>query len=302
MSYKGIDVSDNQGIINWADAAGDGVKMAILRSVRGSGKIDYQFLNNVNGCSTNGIPFDVYKYSYATTMDKAVVEAEAVISLLKSIDFVGTVWWDMEDNTLRNLGKSMLTKLINTAKERIEAAGYGFGVYCNRDWYENVLDVQAFDCPFWIARYPSLKQVTLADNPDKNKTPQVKGTHELFGWQYSSKGKVAGINGNVDLDMIYLDIDREESSTGENYVGDNPYPIPNYTLYRGRLGMSKEHVKWLQWEAKELGFAIDAHGGIDGNLGTYTEKVIGAIQVMFDLTEDKKCGAKTIKALCDRHK
>lgn len=301
MSLKGIDVSDNQGVINWADAAGDGIKFAILRSVRGSGKVDYQFYNNVTGCRTNGIPFDVYKYSYAATVDKAIAEAEAVISLMREIDFTGTVWWDMEDSSLRNLGKSVLTKLINAAKTRIEAAGYGFGLYCNLDWYKNVLDVAAFDCPFWIARYPSKKQMFVSADPDIGYMPTVKNGHELFGWQYSSTGKVAGINGNVDLNIIYADIQQTGSSTGQTYVGANPYPVPTYTLYRGRLGMSKDYVKWLQWEAKEMGFPINQHGGIDGNLGTYTEKVIGAIQVWLDLDDDKKCGAKTIAGILARN-
>lgn len=203
MSYKGIDVSDNQGVINWVNVALDGVKIAILRSVRGSGKTDYQFHNNVNGCRVNGIPFDVYKYSYADTVAKAVAEAEAVIALMQNIDFTGTVWWDMEDSSLRSLGKATLTRLINAAKEKIEAAGYTFGIYCNLDWYNNVLDVTAFTCPFWIARYPSTKQMTVTEDPDASKAPAVKGPHEIIGWQYSSKGIVSGISGNVDLDIIY---------------------------------------------------------------------------------------------------
>lgn len=87
----------------------------------------------------------------------------------------------------------------------------------------------------------------------------------------------------------------------ERYVGDNPYPVPSYTLYRGRTDMSRNQVKWLQWEAQDIGFPMDKHGGIDGEFGDYTEKVVGAIQIMFDLKDDKKCGAKTIEKLCARH-
>lgn len=302
MSLKGIDVSDNQGIINWADVAADGVKFAILRSVRGSGKTDYQFLNNVNGCRVNGIPFDVYKYAYALNEEKSIIEAEQVVALLKSTEIKAcTVWHDMEDKTLHALSKTQLNSIVNAFKEVVEDAGYNYGTYCNLDWYKNVLDVKSLECPFWIARYPSNEKMSISNNPNSKYMPAVKDGHELFGWQYSSKGTVSGINGNVDLNMIYMDIDRENSATTESYVGNNPYPVPTYTLYRGRLGMSKDYVKWLQWEAKDLGFPMDNHGGIDGSLGEYTEKVISALQVWLGLADDKKCGPKTIAALCSRY-
>ena len=64
MMEKIIDVSDNQGVIDWQQVAKH-IGFAILRSVRGSGKLDYQFKNNVAGCRKYGIGFDVYKYSYA---------------------------------------------------------------------------------------------------------------------------------------------------------------------------------------------------------------------------------------------
>lgn len=102
-----------------------------------------------------------------------------------------------------------------------------------------------------------------------------------------------------DLFVSEMGSDQEEQK--ETYVGNNPYPVPTYTLYRGRLGMSKDYVKWLQWEAQDIGFPMDKHGGIDGEFGEYTEKVVGAIQVMLDLTDDKKCGARTIAALAARH-
>ena len=155
---RGIDVSDNQKVIDWGKVKAAGVAFAVLRSVRGSGKTDYQFHNNLAGVRAQGIPFDVYKYSYGTTPEKQKTEAQQVVDLLKSCGVEDcTVWWDMEDKTLRQLGKEKLTALIKVAKVIIEAAGYEFGIYCNVDWYKNVLDPTAFSCRFWVARYPSKK-------------------------------------------------------------------------------------------------------------------------------------------------
>ena len=57
--WKGIDVSDNQGKIDWKKVKAAGCDFAILRSVRRSGKADYQFSANVAGCQENGIPFSM---------------------------------------------------------------------------------------------------------------------------------------------------------------------------------------------------------------------------------------------------
>ena len=73
---RGIDVSDNQKVIDWGKVKAAGVAFAVLRSVRGSGKTDYQFHNNLAGVRAQGIPFDVYKYSYGTTPEKQKTEAE----------------------------------------------------------------------------------------------------------------------------------------------------------------------------------------------------------------------------------
>lgn len=291
---KGIDVSDCQGSINWARVKEDGVEFVVIRSVRGSGKTDNQFYANVSGCILNKIEFDVYKYSYATTVEKAINEANAVVKLMNEIGFVGTVWWDMEDKSLRGLGKNKLTELIKTAAIIIENAGYRFGIYCNVDWYKNVLDVSALDYPFWVARYPSSNPVSIHEMPNNKYKPVLKDKHELFGWQYSSKGRVSGINGNVDLNIIYLDFDDE---IPEIEGTGNPYIEPAYCLYRGRLKMDKEYVKWLQWELKELGYNIDGHGGIDGIFGSYTERYVLAAQELLDIKVDGKVGPETRQAL-----
>lgn len=289
---RGIDVSDNQGIINWAAVKEAGVEFAIIRSVRGSGKPDNQFEANVTGCRGADIPFDVYKYTYATTVDKGRAEADKVVALIRRHGIRDcTVWWDLEDASLRSLGKKTITEITRAAASVIEAAGYNFGIYSNLDWYRNVLEKEAFHYPFWMARYPSNAQMSFSVRPDMSKAPAI--AHELFGWQYSSKGSVPGIKGNVDLDEIYQGVEPEQT------VVLNPYPEPVYVLYRGRLCQNRSYVCWLQWNLVRLGYLPQTNAAgqdnIDGYFGRDTEAAFLQFQEQYPETystslPDKCCG------------
>ena len=79
MCRFGLDVSDNQGVIDWKMVKEAGVKFAILRTVRRSSKIDKQLENNIKGCIANGIPADFYKYGYALTEAESEREAKEVV-------------------------------------------------------------------------------------------------------------------------------------------------------------------------------------------------------------------------------
>lgn len=201
---KGIDISDNQGIIQWDKVKAEGIDFAILRSVRRSGKPDNRFAANLAGCQAKEIPVSVYKYTYAQTEAQACTEASQVTELLQKYGLAGTmVWWDVEDRgTLQQLGKNKLTALIQVAQEVIETAGFRFGIYTGLYVYrEQWFDFAAFDCPFWVARYPHDRPMVLADQPSEKYRPDVG--REIWGWQYSSNGRVTGIEGAVDLNLCY---------------------------------------------------------------------------------------------------
>lgn len=204
MSYKGIDVSDNQGVINWEKVKAAGCQFAILRTVRRSGKADLQFAANLAGCLAQGIPDEFYKYTYALTPTQAVEEAKQVIALLIAHDKKeGRVWWDVEDPSLRTLSRGVLTGIIQSAADIIIGAGYQFGIYTGKSFYEEkVFDTDAFTCPMWIARYPNSGYFNLADNPPADKYKPAP-SQPLFGWQYTSKGRVDGISTVVDLNVCY---------------------------------------------------------------------------------------------------
>lgn len=303
----GIDVSDNNGEINWKKVKAAGVKFAILRSVRGSGKTDYKFDTNIKGVSENEIPFDVYKYTYAATEAETIKEANAVIALLK---MYGTediaVWWDVEAPSIRNIGNTQLIKNIKAAELAIQGAGYTFGIYCNKDWYENVLKLANtdIDCRVWVARYPygnSEKQIT--DVPNEVYKPVT--TQEQFGWQWTSHGRIDGINGNVDMNIIY--VENESVSTSVS-AQECPYAMPTYTLYKGRLAQDKEYVRWLQWYLIKAGKLAEttANGksNIDGIFGNLTDLALYLFQAEHPETyttkqPDRKAGTCTFKALME---
>lgn len=204
MELKGIDVSSWQGKPDWPKVSNSGVKFAILRIHQKSG-VDTSFEHNYKGCKSNGILIGGYKYSYALTPAQAIDEAEDVLSVLggRGLDF--PVFYDLEWSQQRSLGKQAIENIAVAFLTRIKKAGYKVGIYCNLDWYNNVLTdaLKQYDC--WIARYPA---------NDNGSAQERLRPNVGVGWQYSSKGKVSGISGNVDMDVFYKDY-RDSNQKGE---------------------------------------------------------------------------------------
>ena len=199
---RGIDVSSYQGVINWKTVKADGIGFAILKVIRADGTPDKQFENNWRGCQDAGVPiYGVYNYSYATTIDKARSDAKKVLQILGSRS--AKVWLDVEDKCFEPLTGTQIVKIIDAYRSIIEGAGIQFGVYTGLDIYNRKL--KAFDTAnafnYWIARYPSTTTMYSSTEPNETKKPAIK--HNLEGWQYSSKGRINGVAGSVDLDEWY---------------------------------------------------------------------------------------------------
>lgn len=209
---KVIDVSANQGKPDWGKVAKYGIKAAILRIHEIYGQ-DASFEHNYKGCKSNGILIGGYKYSYALTPAQAIDEAEAVIEVLngRGLDF--PVFYDLEWNSQRKLGKAAVEKIAEAFLNRIKKAGYKVGIYCNMDWYQNVLTEKLKKYDLWLARYPANDNGTVQERLRPG---------QGVGWQYSSKGKVVGISVNVDMNVFYKDYTTDENTKtdtkGENKV------------------------------------------------------------------------------------
>lgn len=209
MKIKGIDVSAWQGKIDWKTVADYGMGFAILRITEAGNVVDSQFENNLAGCNKYNIPVGVYKYSYAMTIAEIQREARKVVSTLNGRRIQFPVFLDLEYNNQRSLGSESIHKMADAFREIVEAAGYKFAIYCNVDWYENVICSHLKKYDFWIARYPANDDGWLQERlrPDFG-----------VGWQYSSKAKIPGISGTVDRNVFYKDYSEEIEKKEETTV------------------------------------------------------------------------------------
>ena len=199
-AYKGIDVSEHQGKINWAQVKTAGVDFAILRCGYASTYSDKQWHNNVQGCLSTGMPFGVYLYSRATSPEEASKEADFAISQLKSEGLTGAdlafpVYFDMEDSKM--VGKNYAA-IAQAFFDKLTAAGYPVGTYANLSWWNTYLTSPVFDkYSKWVAAYNTSIGLTYA--------PMSNFSEGNGVWQFSDYGVIPGISERVDLNYTYME-------------------------------------------------------------------------------------------------
>lgn len=213
---KGIDVSANQGNINWKAVANYGMGFAILRITEKGNVIDPTFERNYKGCVDNKIPVGVYKYSYATSIEQIKTEANIVIKTLNKRKLDYPVFLDIENKCQASLSKELMMKMIDAFRAIIVKAGYKFGIYCGESWYNTYLPdgAKKYDC--WIAHYPDPDQGTMQT--------RVKPKAGI-AWQYSSKATIPGISTKVDRSVFYKDYSKS-STTSTNTSINNSNKTP----------------------------------------------------------------------------
>lgn len=195
QSYiQGIDVNEAQGAIDFAQVKDAGIKFVCMRSTRKSGKPDKYFERNLAECIDKHLDYSCFKYAYAKTHEAARIEADGVINLLAGRKM--TIWYDLEDNTLVPLGKDGIEGITLSFLGECKDAGFDVGIYCNKVWYDNYIsDYLKNKFKFWIARYGKNTGEIMELYKPKGKN--------IVAWQYTSKGRVPGITGNVDRDVWY---------------------------------------------------------------------------------------------------
>lgn len=196
MMIKAIDVSYHNGNIDFSKVKSAGINAVIIRAGYGSNTIDKQFKNNIIKASANGLAIGVYWFSYALNTNLARIEANTCIEALKPYKDMITlpIFFDWEYDSMNyakkhkvNPNRSTITAMCKAFCEQIENAGYTAGVYFNEDYRKNYINIDELkQYKTWYARYTNDSSVAKNYNY----------------WQYSSKGRVNGISGNVDLDYI----------------------------------------------------------------------------------------------------
>lgn len=196
---RGVDVSHHQGSINWKKVKAAGYDFAFLRiGYRGYGQSgslnkDRQFQKNFKAAKKAGMDVGVYFFSQAVNTTEALQEAAFVFKQLKGKKLELPVVYDPE----RILGASARTDSVSGKQftmntiafcEKIKKAGYQPMIYSNMYWEAFLFDMEKLSIyPVWYADY--------------KKVPQTP--YEFTFWQYTSKGKVNGIAGTVDLNVWF---------------------------------------------------------------------------------------------------
>ena len=199
VSYKGIDVSKHQGKIDWQKVAADGVEFAFIRvALRGygTGKLgeDEYFEENVKGAINAGIKVGVYVYSQAVSEEEVLEEAEFVLDKIAPYKIECPVVYDVEmvagaDGRMNNLTSEERTKITALFCQTIENAGYEPMIYHNMEMAALKIDLKALeDYDKWFAYYNS----------------NLYYPYQYDVWQYSEKGKIDGISGEVDLNISFV--------------------------------------------------------------------------------------------------
>ena len=208
---KGIDISSHNGAVDMSKIKESGIEFVIIRLGYGKNEnqIDKKFRENYKNAKNAGIPIGVYLYSYAINCEDAKKEAELVLSSIKNLIIEYPIFLDMEDadnyKATRNVSNSTLIDICETFCTEIENAGYYVGIYANLDWLNNKLNDKRLDkSDKWVAQWN--------DKCDYQK--------DYGMWQYSSKGKISGIVGNVDLNYAFKDYENIIKSAGLNNKGN----------------------------------------------------------------------------------
>lgn len=192
MKIKGIDVSKHQGNVNFEKVKASGIDFVIIRAGYGKdiSQKDKYFEQNYKSAKAAGLKVGAYWYSYADTVDEVKQEAKVCIQAIKGKTFEYPIYFDLEESSQFSKGKSFCDSLVKTFCNELEKAGYWAGLYISRSPLQTHLSSSvAKRYALWIAEY--------------NDKCNYSGDYGM--WQYSSKGKVSGVSGNVDMDYCYVD-------------------------------------------------------------------------------------------------
>ena len=160
----GVDVSENNGELNWSAIARDGAEFAIVRASYGRTGRDELFLQNVNGAHAAGLRCGAYHYGYGLDVDAAVVEA---LNCRAAIEEAGVllempVFYDMEDadGYKRKNGFDIYDGELLTAmcQAFLDTIGLNAGIYASYDWLTRI-DWRSLDCPVWNAEWGEVDDI-----------------------------------------------------------------------------------------------------------------------------------------------
>ena len=243
--YNGIDVSKYNQNVDWEKVKSSGIDFVFVRvgyrgwGVSGTLAPDVNFESHVTGALAAGLKVGLYYYTEAINTNEAIEEAQYCIDKAKDYDITLPIVYDYETTVVNGtktgrkynakLSKAAATQNCQAFCDTIAAAGYTPMIYANKNDLSTLIDGATLGKSYkiWLANYTSKTTYT--------------GSYEF--WQYSEKGKVDGISGDVDCNYWYTDAALSEnpnaislsnakfaSVSAVNYTGKNIAPTPKLTL------------------------------------------------------------------------
>lgn len=285
---RGIDVSRWNVIKDYDALKRSGVEFAIVKVNNAGNAPDARFHEHMAGFKAAGIPAkDGYNYCYANTKEKANRASDSFVNLALPYG-IEMMWLDLEDASMQSCGSKILD-IIKVYRDTAEQAGMKFGIYTGASFYKPCLQQyvgELRDIPFWWARYPSTQDKLITDPVPT--TQNLPKDLDLDGWQYSSKGRVNGAQGYLDLNVWYED-NPVCNTTTMIPVEYNPFTEPDRNVTVGTTGNDANWVLWYLWRFGKITDVTLINGIITAEVVV----LIKEVQLLLGLKVDGIVGKNT---------
>lgn len=332
--YEGPDISVYQGTVDMKRVRDAGCERVGLRAGYGKNNVDQRYIANAQACYNLDVPVVIYWFSYGYNDDMAKTEADYAIAQAAKFWKRCPIAFDLEYDTVRYartkgvvINKALATEMAIAFLSRVKEKGYIPVLYTNRDYYRNYFDVEKIAAKvgefyIWYARYE------LSSLPASEQSiPDI--------WQYTSKGKLAGVNGNVDMNKFYTNFDLEvekvepdkskatcninilnfqKAANADGYRDASGNPLakdgidgPKTQYVRRKINLKAKRVGLIykvgsqgvvvKWLQTRCNEILGTGLVVDGKYGSGTRKAVMQLQKKLGLAVDGIAGYNTIQAL-----
>lgn len=239
---KVIDVSQHNGTIDFERVKKQGISKVILRigwiGNKNNHTLDTKFIENYNKAINAGFQIGIYVYSYCKSVEAIISGTNWVLNKLNLFSAhkpTLPIFLDLEDITTSFLSKRELTDQALKFNEMITNAGFISGTYANLNWFNNKLyENELAKYKIWLAQYNN----------------EMTASFRVDLWQYSSKGKIDGIIGRVDMNnCMQCENINQSDITGDTGNNGGDFEVKQY-----HNGSTKEIVYQDLKCTKKIGY------------------------------------------------
>lgn len=329
MIYQGPDISTHNGNVDIKRIRDAGYKRVGIRAGYGKDNTDQKFNQNALACVNLDMPVILYWFSYAYNVDMAVKEAEYAVNHAKKYWGKCPIAFDLEYDSIRyartkgvNINKELATDMAVAFLKKVNEMGYVPVLYSNKDYLKNYFDLdrivfQVGKIYLWYAKYS-----TTITAEERNKADI---------WQFTSKGTIPGVNGNIDLNEFYTDFETvpkepednkncninilnfQKAANLDGYLDMDGNPLeedgkdgPKTQFVRKQiiLKAKKKGIVWqtgsrghvVKWFQKRCNEILGHKQKVDGCYGKVARKECAELQYKLALKQDYVAGYNTIQA------